>query len=100
MWAAILSDRLAVVALVSRYLTNKLIAHEPLPDLWVPKDPHLYPPNHAIQWDYPELPSVSRCYAGVKGTSPMYYSPFCRSTRRVSHPEGIETQAFALDLHA
>ena len=30
MWAIILSDRLAVLALVSLYLTNKLIAHEPL----------------------------------------------------------------------
>ncbi len=30
MWAIILSDRLAVIALVSLYLTNKLIAHEPL----------------------------------------------------------------------
>ena len=49
MWAVILSDRLAVVALVSRYLTNKLIAHEPLPDLWVPKDPHLYLQDHEIQ---------------------------------------------------
>jgi hypothetical protein len=40
MWAAILSDRLAVVALVSRYLTNKLIAHDPLPGRKVPKDPN------------------------------------------------------------
>ncbi len=30
-WPTILSDRLAVIALVSRYLTNKLIAHNPLP---------------------------------------------------------------------
>jgi hypothetical protein len=32
MWLAILSDQLPVVALVSRYLTNKLIGREPL--LW------------------------------------------------------------------
>ena len=31
MWLAILSDQLPVVALVSRYLTNKLIGREPLP---------------------------------------------------------------------
>ena len=31
MWLVVLSDQLAVVALVSRYLTNKLIAREPLP---------------------------------------------------------------------
>ena len=30
MWAAILSDRLTVIALVSLYLTNKLIVHGPL----------------------------------------------------------------------
>ncbi len=30
MWLAILSDQLPVVALVSRYLTNKLIGREPL----------------------------------------------------------------------
>jgi hypothetical protein len=32
MWLAILSDQLPVVALVSRYPTNKLIGREPL--LW------------------------------------------------------------------
>ena len=31
MWLAILSDQLPVVALVSRYLTNKLIGREPIP---------------------------------------------------------------------
>ena len=30
-WLVVLSDQLAVAALVSRYLTNKLIAREPLP---------------------------------------------------------------------
>jgi hypothetical protein len=30
MWLAILSDQLPVVALVSRYLTNKLIGRKPL----------------------------------------------------------------------
>ncbi len=30
-WAVVLSDRLAVIALVSRDLTNKLIARSPLP---------------------------------------------------------------------
>src|SRR5207253_251539 len=30
-WLVVLSDQLAVVALVSRYPTNKLIAREPLP---------------------------------------------------------------------
>jgi hypothetical protein len=30
-WLVVLSDQLAVVALVGRYPTNKLIAREPLP---------------------------------------------------------------------
>ena len=31
MWGVVLSDPLTVVALVSHYLTNKLIVREPLP---------------------------------------------------------------------
>ena len=31
MWLIVLSDQLSVVALVSRYLTNKLIEREPIP---------------------------------------------------------------------
>ena len=32
MWLIVLSDQLPVDALVSRYLTNKLIGREPLPE--------------------------------------------------------------------
>ena len=32
MWLVVLSDQLPVVALVSRYLTNKLIGRESIPD--------------------------------------------------------------------
>ena len=32
MWLIVLSDQLPVVALVSHYLTNKLIGREPLPE--------------------------------------------------------------------
>ena len=31
-WLVVLSDQLPVVALVSRYLTNKLIGREPIPE--------------------------------------------------------------------
>jgi hypothetical protein len=31
MWLAVLSDQLPIIALVSRYLTNKLIGRSPLP---------------------------------------------------------------------
>ncbi len=32
MWLTILSDQLPVIALVSHYLTNKLIGREPIPE--------------------------------------------------------------------
>ncbi len=41
MWPVTLSGRLPVVALVSRYLTNKLMGRRPLCERQVPKDPHL-----------------------------------------------------------
>jgi hypothetical protein len=87
MWAAILSDRLAVLALVSRYLTNKLIAHDPLPSQEVPKDPNLYPESHEVLRGYPALATVSSGYSSAWGTLAMYYSPLRRSTRRISHPK-------------
>jgi hypothetical protein len=36
MWLAVLSDQLRVVALVSRYLTNKLIRNRLLPERIAP----------------------------------------------------------------
>ncbi len=39
MWLIILSDQLPVEALVSRYLTNKLIGREPL----LKRNPFLFP---------------------------------------------------------
>ena len=41
MWRVNLSVPLPVAALVSRYLTNKLIGHEPLPDRQVRRSPPL-----------------------------------------------------------
>ena len=100
MWAAILSDRLAVLALVSHYLTNKLIAHDPLSSRKVPKDPRLYPLDHEVPRGYPVLATVSSGYPEAEGTSAMYYSPLRRSNRRLVHSEEITCHAFALDLHA
>ncbi len=63
MWAISLSARLPVEALVSRYLTNKLIGHEPLLERQVPKDPHLYPLPDARMRGYSALLAVSRRYS-------------------------------------
>ncbi len=53
MWLIILSDQLPVVALVSRYLTNKLIGREPLP--WC--DPKAtFSKSHATKAKYAVLP--------------------------------------------
>jgi hypothetical protein len=83
-----LSHPLPVVALVSRYLTNKLIGRRPIPGR-----------NHTIWLEQPKLlkhhpvlPTVSRGYPGPQGRLPTRYYPF----RRSSAPEG----AFPLDLHA
>ncbi len=43
----ILSDQLPVIALVSRYPTNKLIGRGSLLERQVPKDPHLWSSSHA-----------------------------------------------------
>ena len=43
MWLIILSDQLPIVALVSRYLTNKLIGRD-----LIPKRLNLCSPQHAM----------------------------------------------------
>jgi hypothetical protein len=40
-WLAVLSDQLPVVALVGRYLTNKLIGRGPIPDRRSFPDPNM-----------------------------------------------------------
>ncbi len=52
MWPIVLSDRLAVIALVSRYLTNKLIARSPLLEqkLALPFTLQGMPPGETIRY--------------------------------------------------
>ena len=90
MWPITLSGRLPITALVSRYLTNKLIGHRALPGQ---KYPTVYKQDDAIPPDHPVLPAVSSSYPDPEGTLPMHYSPFRHSTRT---PKGT----FAFDLHA
>ena len=47
-WLIVLSDQLPVVALVSRYLTNKLIGRNHLLEWKAPQGPNLYLQKHAI----------------------------------------------------
>jgi hypothetical protein len=65
----ILSDQIGVIALVSSYLTNKLIPYSPI----------LYRKNFPdytyVKKEYGVLAVVSNCYPPVKGTLAIYYSP-------------------------
>ena len=71
---AMLSHPLSVKALVSRYLTNKLILRKPLPR-W--NHTHCFPFHN--DWEvYRVLPTVSRGYPQPEGTSPTRYYPVCR----------------------
>ncbi len=45
-WLIVLSDQLPVGALVSRYLTNKLIGRGPISKRQVPKNPQLWSFDH------------------------------------------------------
>ena len=69
-WLIILSDQLPVVALVSHYLTNKLIGRELI--LWRQARRS---PAFLTQWSYPVLAILSDCYPRPQGR----YS-------RVTHP--------------
>src|SRR5690606_33979325 len=88
-----LSGRLPVIALVSRYLTNKLIGREPHPG----RNSRLRDGTLFIQADahpdgYPVLAPVSRSYPSARGRLLTCYSPVRRSAP--SPEEGA-----SLDLH-
>ena len=70
-WPVTLSGRLPVVALVSRYLTNKLIGREPIYNHYITLSTN----TPCGDWSYPVLDPVSRAYPRVKGRLLTYYSP-------------------------
>ena len=61
-WLVVLSDQLPVIALVSHYLTNKLIGREPIPKRQL--SPPLLLRAHAV------LIRVSSGYPGAEGRLP------------------------------
>ncbi len=73
-WLIVLSDQLPVGALVSRYLTNKLIGREP-----IPKRKNISSTDHAVRRGYPVLIRVSSGYPGLWGRLLTCYSPVRRS---------------------
>ena len=70
MWLIVLSDQLPVGALVSRYLTNKLIGREAIPEQRTVSSV-----DHAINRGYPVLIQVSLGYPGLRGRFLTCYSP-------------------------
>ena len=80
MWRVVLSDPLRVVALVSRYLTNKLIRREPLPARRLPRIGRLS--RHALRRTaYAVLARVSPGCPPHKVRSLTCYAPVRHSTR-------------------
>ena len=78
MWLLILSDQLLFVALVSHYLTNKLIRRGPILQRY----------NLSPKRAYPVLAQVSLGYSELKGTFP-----------RVTHPSATDPRKGPFDLH-
>ena len=69
-WLIVLSDQLPVDALVSRYLTNKLIGREALP-----KRRSISSADHAISRGHPVLATVSRGCPSLRGRFLTCYAP-------------------------
>ena len=65
----VLSDQVPVVALVSRYLTNKLIGRGPIPDR------RTFQLQGCPRSSYPVLAPLSKRYPEVWGRLPTCYSP-------------------------
>ena len=73
-WLIILSDQLRIVALVSSYLTNKLIRHRPLLKREARRSPAFLLRAHAV------LIRLSPGYPPLEGHVPMFYSPVRHSS--------------------
>ncbi len=67
-WLIILSDQLPIVALVSRYLTNKLMGREPIPGHELSRRGPLFSLHPKMAWSYPVLAALSHCYPRPQGT--------------------------------
>ena len=70
MWLIVLSDQLPVGALVSHYLTNKLIGRETILERQT-----ISSSDHAVQRGYPVLIRVSSGYPGLQGRFLTCYAP-------------------------
>ncbi len=81
-----LSHPLPVIALVSRYLANKLIGHRPLLQRVLRFTSRLH-----VEMTIVELIHLSVGYARLEGRLPMCYAPVCRWSFSVLLPKIIRT---------
>ena len=88
-WVIVLSDHLSVVALVSRYLTTKLMERETIPDRKT-----LHPTPCDVE-DHLVLIHISMGYPKIRGRFLTCYSPF-----RHSHYPKIDLVRLACLIHA
>ena len=78
-WLIILSNQLGIVALVSHYLTNKLIPTGPILTREVRRSPSLVRRHYAV------LAVVSNCYPPHQGRFPAITHPSAARRRRCKH---------------
>ncbi len=71
LWLVVLSDQLPVIALVSHYLTNKLIGSMPLPERLAALP----------RRDYPVLIPISRSYPRLGGRYKLVTHPSAALTK-------------------
>ncbi len=69
-WLIILSDQLPIEALVSRYLTNKLMGRGLINRRQLSRRGHLFPLGPKTLWAYPVLAPVSRSCPEPEGRLP------------------------------
>jgi hypothetical protein len=91
-WLIILSDQLPVFALVSRYLTNKLMGRRFIFRRQLPRRGHLSRQDPEISPTYAVLAILSDCCPPPEGKLPTCYAPVRHFTRGVA-------PSFSFDLH-
>src|SRR5687767_6303837 len=79
-WLLILSDQLPVLALVSRYLTNKLMGRRLILKRKLTCSGLLWPRPPERSWSHAVLALLSEGYPPLEGRLPTCYSPVRRCT--------------------
>ena len=86
MWLIILSDQLPIVALVSHYLTNKLIGRGTLQGR----------PKPFLRRAYAVLAAVSSCYSPPKGRFPRVTHPFATKVTGASSGPSFDLHVLSM----